>query len=598
MAKNSTPLALIPVGFIFLSTFIFLTTEFLSALSVFTPFNVRALWLIAFTTVSIFLWKKRFFEKLNFSFSFFILSIIPVLTFIQGFLSAPNTTDAMVYHLPRALYWIQEGTAWQREVFTAHDWMPPLSGYFLAHLLMLFGGDSFVFLSQWLAGVVSLVVVWLLTKKLSVQKGVPFWTTLFVSTLPIFAFQMSSTQVDLVTTAFVVCSYWFALEYLQHQRYSQSLLLGLSGGFAVMSKPSAVFWLIPLALLFLIEFVRFRNWRAAAKLIPAAILAGLLQLHWLLQNMQLFGSFLGKHHTSTGEVLQYTNEIISLGVLVSNTARNILLQFPFPIFGNVIESGLESVLNVLGTSLQDPATTWYGATFHLQRIIFPQEDIVASPLHMLIILIGTLGFVVKRKLSVAHTLLFLNWIGFLLFSLAFKWQPYHSRLLMPFLILASVFVCSQVRFQTWMKGIVVLHVLATILLIFANVSHPFISYKPFEQIVRPLMPAQARIPTSIFTTPREEQYFHARPYWHDPYDQMSSHVSGFASVQTKLDDNFFYPLAVMLRAKNPTIRFVTEGAEIVIWSGERSSVTAGSLCFYSTSSNALCDVTSSPGLIQ
>jgi len=91
--------------------------------------------------------KKR--KKINI-FGLILITIF-IFTFIQGLFSAPNTTDAMTYHIPRVMRWLQDGTTFQTERFGSHDFMPPLPEYILLHLYSIWGSDRFLFISQWFA---------------------------------------------------------------------------------------------------------------------------------------------------------------------------------------------------------------------------------------------------------------------------------------------------------------------------------------------------------------------------------------------------------------------------------------------------------------
>lgn len=574
-------LSLLVCGYVFLAAGIFLSTELFSAFRIVHPWSIRLFWFSFLLLGGYFLKRSgKFFGKLpTISSSVVLLGLIPFLTFIQGFLSAPNTTDAMVYHLPRVLYWIQEGTAWQTDIFTGHDYMPPFSGYFLLHLHLFFGNDRLVFLSQWLAGVVSLCSTWLLAEKFSKNKDTAFWMTLFMSTLPIFAFQMSSTQVDLVTTAFILCATWFGLKSIETQRSADWLLLSLSGAFAVMTKPTAALWLLPIGLYVLFWSFRSRSALTISTLIVAGVFALVLQLRWLLQNLTLYGSLLGTHRTTGSETLSYSNDTFSVGIALSNVFRNIFLQFPIPVVGRSVENLAERFLVLLGTSLQDPASTWYGSSFHIQSVIFPQEDIVANPVHMALIIAGTGLLLRKRTKGIHKVLLLLCWLGFVLFSLVLRWQPYHSRLLLPFLILGVIFASVNFTYTKWVKRGIVLHVVFTCLLISTNVSRPFFSYTPIAHLIRPLMPAQARIPTSIFTTSREEQYFHAAPYWYEPYTLMSRQLKSAQTIDIEHSGGFLYPLMRLLHAHNRSVQFSYKSGGVILWSGESSLAPEGAECF-------------------
>ena len=64
--------------------------------------------------------------------------------------SPPNTPDAMLYHMPRAVYWLQhQNVSLYPTIYPPQVFMPPWSEYALTHLFALAEGDRFVNLVQW-----------------------------------------------------------------------------------------------------------------------------------------------------------------------------------------------------------------------------------------------------------------------------------------------------------------------------------------------------------------------------------------------------------------------------------------------------------------
>jgi hypothetical protein len=80
--------------------------------------------------------------------------------FVQAVLAPPNNVDALSYHLPRQVYWLQQGSVahYPTSVLRALT-MPPLAEYAGLHLAALSGGDRWHNLVQWTAMVGTLVAV-------------------------------------------------------------------------------------------------------------------------------------------------------------------------------------------------------------------------------------------------------------------------------------------------------------------------------------------------------------------------------------------------------------------------------------------------------
>jgi len=104
---------------LFWYSFVLLLTWALSFLGVLNRTNVLAGYAL-FLLIGIFLYAKEIYAefkkpvRITFFKSFFLLLF--VLTFVQGIASAPNTTDSMVYHLPRVMYWIQDQSVFQQVI--------------------------------------------------------------------------------------------------------------------------------------------------------------------------------------------------------------------------------------------------------------------------------------------------------------------------------------------------------------------------------------------------------------------------------------------------------------------------------------------------
>lgn len=73
-------------------------------------------------------------------------------------LSAPNSADAMAYHLPRVIYWLQqESVQFFPTVYFNQISMPPLAEYAALHTFLVSGGDRLVNLVQLSGFVVAIV---------------------------------------------------------------------------------------------------------------------------------------------------------------------------------------------------------------------------------------------------------------------------------------------------------------------------------------------------------------------------------------------------------------------------------------------------------
>jgi hypothetical protein len=165
----------------------------------------------------------------------------------------------------------------------------------------------------------------------------------------------------------------------------------------------------------------------------------------------------------------------------------------------------------LGLDPNDPTTTFNTTPFDLSslnwvNLFMPDEDAVASPIHASLTLLSLLlllgNALVGRRRSALWQLAATTLLGFLLFSLLLRWQVWHNRLLLPFLILATP-LTSQVLSQGLPKRLsaTVASLLTGIALVYSLVPihHPLIGL-PESWTNRTQAP-------SILSTSREQLLF-------------------------------------------------------------------------------------------
>src|SRR3989344_1699214 len=267
-------------GLLYWYIFIFFSTEILSNFKLLERGYILS-GEITFWTVFLFFHRKRVLYSLRNinlgSKSLLFILILLLLTFIQGFLSAPSTTDSMVYHIPRVMYWIQEKTLLQDVIRNSHDYMAPFGEYILLHLYLLFGSDRMLFFSQWIAYVASVYIIGLIASQLGADHKVNQLVRLFTATLPIAVMQSSSTQVDMVVTVLVLLSSY--LSFLLRQSYviKYSILLGFVIGLGFLTKATFAFYLLlPICILLFPLHKGFK--KSVLVIVTILFLAFILQL--------------------------------------------------------------------------------------------------------------------------------------------------------------------------------------------------------------------------------------------------------------------------------------------------------------------------------
>lgn len=553
--------ALIPKLLLFWYFFIFLSTEILSYFHQITGLNIQLLETI-FWGVLLFYYRNelnKLLLRINFSKTNLIILVILILTFIQGFFSAPSTTDSMVYHLPKVMYWIQERTLEQDIIRNIHDFKGPFAEYIVLHLYLLTGSDRLAFLSQWLAFAVSVYISGLIAAQLGADKKQISYVRLFSATLGIAVMQSVSTQVDLVVTVLVLIALHISILFSEKPNIINAGLLGITMGLGILTKATYIIYMvIPLGMMFLI-FLRRPKGELVLHSGISLIICLLILMRFFSQNQLLYGSPLGKHILWDGKELKYTNEAISAQGIVSNTIKNLFIHIPVPVFSSQVYNAVTGFHSYLGVDVNDPKFTCCGTKFRVINVIYPQEDIVSNTVHLLLVFIAFF-YLFKTKDFQKRYFYLLSVLAFVLFSAVLKWQPYHSRLEIPIFLastIASVLILG--KNQRVISSLLFFSVVLGFLVIVLNVSRPFISYSFFYKYVSQFSMSYTLVPESFFVKSREEQYFNAEHLWYLPYKNIVKKIDSFdkeITISFDLGDDFEYPFWVLLKNKNVKFRVI------------------------------------------
>jgi len=546
--------------------FIFISTETLSHIQLldrkYILFGESFFWVILVFFLRKEILKTLYGINLRSKSLLFIMTLF-LLTFIQGFFSAPSTTDSMVYHLPRVMYWVQEKTLYQDVIRNSHDYMAPFGEYILLHLYFLLGSDRLLFFSQWVAYVVSVYTIGVIASQLGADRKVSQLVRLFIAILPIAVMQSTNTQVDMIVTVLLLFSVYLSLLLKKAYSIRNSILLGFAIGLGFLTKATFAFYVtIPIGILFFSFKKKFK--KSLVLIIPIILITIFLQFRFLSQNLFLYGNLLGVKISDKAEGV-YINEVISPVGLLSNLVRNLFVHLPFPIFSSYVQSSIIYLHDLIGLDINDPRTTCCGTQFSVKSILYPQEDIVANPIHLIVIVVGGVFLISKRQYlktsSQIVVLYLLTIVSFVIFSTLIKWQPFHPRLESSFFIvgtMSAIIILSQAKQLRFLYAALILSGLLTFMIIFLNISRSFISYSLFYDAIRSFKPPLASIPEAFYLKPREQQHFNARYYWHDPYINIINLLNkeNNKEVAFNLEDGFEYPLWVLMNKQQNIKRVI------------------------------------------
>ena len=537
------------------SVLIALLTEILSALHSLNFSNIVVFWSIClfinliwlrieFTKIT----KKvyiHFAEKILLTFknkiSIIVFTILGI-CLLTAVIAPPNNWDVMSYHMPRVRHWIQnQSVAHYSTNNTRQISFPAGAAYIVTQLQIITGNDILVNCVQWLAFLGSILGVSLITNIL-VGTNAEVIAALVCASIPMAIMQSTTTQTDLVVTFWLVCFTYFIF---RSDRYSQSDMFWLSAsiGLGILTKPTAVIFGFPLGVILAIRILKYyfdvehkKNSRLSIQILINALgktstkilllIFGSLFLsipsYW--RNLQTFGSFLGDDGNNT------KNNIFGLTSLVSNILKNLGINFIIPGFWSIINYVHIYILHI---DINDPNLNFSDINKYITltgslRYLSPNEDFVASPIHLSLFLFAVCILLLNLRKYPKYQKFDLNLeinsnnsnntpkyqelltlgisivVCFLIHCFLLKWQPWGNRLLLPLVVLTSPLIAYLIIYIFNKKARkFTLLILATTSIIYAltTMRHPLVAL-PI------LTPDQAKEQSaSILTLKRQDIYF-------------------------------------------------------------------------------------------
>lgn len=148
-----------------------------------------------------------------------------------------NNFDSLTYHLARVGYWLQHRTlaVWDTPNFRQADF-PPNAEIGVLWSVLLWGSDRLSGFAQWLSALACMAAVAGLARKIGASQAQSLFAALVWASLPQNMLQATTTQNDLVVTAFSLSSVYFFLCGLDSQRRSDWLFSAVAVGLAVGTK--------------------------------------------------------------------------------------------------------------------------------------------------------------------------------------------------------------------------------------------------------------------------------------------------------------------------------------------------------------------------
>ncbi len=409
-----------------------------------------------------------------------------------------QTYDSLSYHMSRVAHWTQNrSVAIYPTGIERQNMMGPMAEYTILNFYILQRGDLLANLVDWLAYLGCILAAVQIASVLAAGRRGRLMAAVFAASLPMAIAQASSSMTDIVVAFWTLCALSEIITALAARGGNWRTWLYLAGavGLAFLAKSTAAAFLLPFLLWFGIwTLVRhgFR-WTAPRFLAFLAVVIAVNAFFWA-RNTRVYGTPLG-----SPQLLEtHANQILTPGVLLSNTLRNLSLNLgtPDPRINHFITAVISKLHKLAGMSIEDPRTT-YNHNFSITDQVM-MEDRVGNPVHLLYIAIAAGMAIFSRKISWTVRGYALASVGtYLLFSIGNTYQVFGNRLLVPFFLLSAPLVgWAADRWKSWAAST------SGFLLLLAGL--PWL----LSLQSRPILPIPGQtIPHSILTMSRTELYF-------------------------------------------------------------------------------------------
>ena len=436
------------------------------------------------------------------------IAVLLAVTALTALVSAPNTWDAMMYHLPRIVEWINHRGV---QFFPTDDWaqlnQPPFAEYAMLHLDLLYGSDRLVALVQWFSYGGCIVAASLLAKELGGARRSQIVAAVFTATIPMAILEASGTKTELVAAYWIALAAYLLLRWSRNQTWAHALAIGAALGLAVFTKGTSYAFVPCIVLACALMWNGMATRRFFLRL-PAIVAMGILVCAPLwVRNYRDSGSPLGlPYFYGTGSLngRMYATAKVTPALALANVVRNVALHAGVPSgrINALTTQAFSRVILAMGVEPNARGQVMASQLGYMPSFAVrfnPRNEVLSeAPFHLLLFLLaGSLVFINYRRFANPLRWFALGLLGaFVLFCALLRWAPWSTRLQLPVFVLGaalSAVILVAVLPKWAINAIGGFLLLLSLLLAAANETRPLVTRHGLDG--------------SILTTPRDETYF-------------------------------------------------------------------------------------------
>lgn len=470
-----------------------------------------------------------------------LMIIIPL--FLIAVYYPPNNWDSMTYHMARVMHWIQnKNVAFYPTNNDRQLYSGPVAEYIILNWMLLINSDLFSNLVQYLSMLGSIFVSTLIVKMFSKDRLAQLLAGILMITIPMGIMQSTTTQNDFVTAFFLINLIYFGLK-LARAKTSLSLnsdIMFFSVTFALgmLTKNTFIIFAAPFTAYFMFKiFITKRKILIKLTLTVVTIYL-MVNIPQLYRNSVYYGSPLGQ----TKDVNLLKNQSPDLKYVLSNLIRNTAMNLGLPNqkYNNAVDNVVYTLHKSLGISSNDPVNTFLSIKYKTLSLV--HEDVAGNFIMILLFFVTGVIVFISKKTKPIRPYYYCLTAGWLLFSIVLKWQPWGTRLQLPFFVALSPALAVLI-FNYFKNKYLVYLIMITLLIL----SRPWILGGSGRPLRKDLLTVKIN---------RLENYYNMNGVLYKEHQDIADLVKKSRETNIALDiggDSYEYPLWVMLKSANPLI---------------------------------------------